>query len=65
MANMIKECRELAKEQELSFDRSKTVNTINGKACYEIRSGIEIKVLHQGCLSTIHETLLSENLANQ
>ena len=62
---IIKECRELAKTQNLTFKRSKTVSTINDKACYEIESGIQHKTLHQGSLVTIWETLLSENLANQ
>lgn len=62
---IMKECRALAKAQSLTFKRSKKVGTINGKACYEIESGIEYKTLHQGCLNTIWETLLSENLANQ
>ena len=61
----MKECRELAKDQSLTFRRSKTVGTINGKACYEIESGIEYKILQQGCLVTIWETLLSESLANK
>lgn len=60
-----KECRLLAKSQNLLFRRSKTINTINSKACYEIVSGIQHKVLHKGCLDTIYETLLSECLANQ
>ncbi len=59
---IIKECRALAKEQNLTFRRSKEVNKINNKACYEIESGIEYKILHQGCLVTIWETLLSEGL---
>ena len=62
---IIKECRNLAKEQNISFERSKKVGLINGKACYEIESGIECKKLHQGCLNTIWETLLSECCANQ
>ena len=37
---IIKECRKLAKEQNIEFKRSKKVGTINGKACYEIESGI-------------------------
>ena len=62
---IIKECRLLAKTQNLAFRRSNRVDKINGKACYEIESGIEYKTLHQGSLVTIWETLLSENLANQ
>jgi len=62
---ILRECHKLAKEQGLSFRRSKSVNTINGKACYEIESGIEYKVLHKGCLNTIWDTLLSENLKGQ
>ena len=62
---IIKECRNLAKSQNVTFKRSKKVGTINGKACYEIESGVECKTLHQGCLSTIWDTLLSESCANQ
>lgn len=62
---IIKECRKLAKAQSLAFKRSKGVGTINNKACYEIKSGIEYKTLHQGCLNTIWETLLSESLTGQ
>ena len=62
---IIKECRALAKAQNLSFRRSKRINTICGKACYEIESGIECKKLHNGSLVTIWETLLSGELANQ
>ncbi|AAN55710.1 hypothetical protein DIKCMJMK_00150 [Shewanella oneidensis] len=62
---MIKECRKLAKEQKIEFKRSKKVGTINGKACYELESGIQHKTLHQGCLNTIYETLLSAACANQ
>ena len=64
-SEIIKECRVLAKSQDLTFRRSKTVNTINGRACYEIESGIQYKTLHQGCLNTIWETLLSESLKGQ
>lgn len=62
---VIKECRKLAKDQNIAFKRSKKVGTINGKACYEIESGIQRKTLHQGSLATIYETLLSEACANQ
>jgi hypothetical protein len=62
---IIKECRLLAKAQNLSFSRSKAIDRINNKACYVIASGIECKILHRGCLATIWDTLLSENLANQ
>lgn len=62
---IIKECRELAKAQNLTFKRSKKINLINGKACYEIESGIQYKTLHQGSLVTIWETLLSECLSGQ
>lgn len=62
---IIKECRKLAKAQNIEFKRSKTTGTINGEACYEIHSGIAYKVLHQGCLHTIWETLLSEACANK
>lgn len=62
---IIKECRKLAKTQSLTFKRSIKVGTINNKACYEIESGIEYKTLHQGCLNTIWEALLSERLAGQ
>jgi hypothetical protein len=62
---IIKECRALAKTQNISFSRSKTIDRINSKACYVIVSGIECKILHRGCLATIWDTLLSENLANQ
>jgi hypothetical protein len=61
-SEIIKECRELAKNQSLTFRRSKTINEINNRACYEIESGIEYKILHQGNLETIWETLLSECL---
>jgi len=62
---IMKECRVLAREQNLTFKRSENVGTINGKACYNIESGIEYKTLHQGCLVTIWETLLSEALTGQ
>ncbi len=62
---IVKECRKLAKDQSLTFRRSKTVGNINGKACYEIESGIEYKVLYQNNLMCVWETLLSESLANQ
>jgi hypothetical protein len=61
-SEIIKECRQLAKAQSLTFRRSKTINEINKKACYEIESGVQNKVLHQGNLNTIWETLLSECL---
>ena len=61
----IKECRKLAKAQNVTFKRSSKVGKINGMACYEIESGIEYKTLHQGCLNTVYETLLSESCANQ
>ena len=61
-SEIMKECRSLAKAQNLTFRRSKTVSTINNKACYEIESGFQYKVLHQGSLDTIWNTLLSENL---
>tara|TARA_R110000851_G_scaffold31339_1_gene84824 strand:- start:392 stop:595 length:204 start_codon:yes stop_codon:yes gene_type:complete len=64
-AQILKECRQLAKTQGLTFRRSKTVSTINGLACYEIESGLEFKVLHQGNLTTIWETLLSECFAGK
>ena len=63
--NILKECRTLAKDQGLIVRRSKTVNKINNKACYEIESGIEFKILHQGSLNTIWDTLLSESLKGQ
>ena len=59
-SEIIKECRTLAKNQNLTFRRSKTANKINGKACYKLESGIEFKTLHQGSLKTIWLTLLSE-----
>ena len=62
---IIKECRKLAKEQNIEFKRSNNVGKINGKACYEIESGIQYKTLHQGCLDTIYKTLLSGACANQ
>jgi len=62
---IMKECRALAKAQNLTFRRSKKVGTMNKKACYEIESGIAYKTLHKGSLGTVWETLLSENLANQ
>ena len=62
---IIKECRELAKKQNIAFKRSKTINKINGKACYEIHSKLLHKTLHQGCLHTIWETLLSEALKDK
>ena len=62
---IIKECRLLAKNQSLTFKRSKKIGLINGKACYEIESGIQYKILSHGCLSAIHDKLLSEVCANQ
>ena len=62
--DIMKECRKLAKEQSLTFRRSKTVSKINGAACYEIESGIQHKVLHQGSSTTIWGTLLSECFKN-
>ena len=62
---IIKECRKLAKNQCLTFKRSKKIGLINGKACYEIESGIQYKTLQQGCLDTVYEMLLSESCANQ
>ena len=64
-SEIIKDCRKLAKSQSIKFKRSKTINKINGAACYEIESGIQHKTLHQGCLDTIYQTLLSESCANQ
>jgi len=64
-SEMIKECRVLAKSQNLTFRRSKKVGKINGKACYEIKSGIACKILHKGSLIAIWDTLLSESLAGQ
>lgn len=64
-SEIMKECRKLAKAQSIVFKRSKSVNKINGLACYEIESGIQHKTLHQGCLNTIYQTLLSEACANQ
>lgn len=61
----IKECRMLANAQNLTFKRSQSVGLINGKACYEIESGIQYKILSQGCLSTVYNKLLSESCANQ
>lgn len=62
---IIKECKKLAQEQNIEFRRSETINTINTRACYELDSGIEYKILHQGCLNTIYETLISEACANK
>ena len=62
---IIKECRELAKAQNIEFKRSKTISTINNKACYELESGIQSKTLQTGSLMTVWNTLLSESLANQ
>jgi hypothetical protein len=62
---IIKECRELAKTQNIEFKRSKTISTINNKACYELESGIQQKTLQTGSLMTVWNTLLSESLANQ
>ncbi len=62
---IMKECRKLAKEQSIEFKRSKTVGNINGRACYELHSGLFYKVLHQGCVETIYDTLLSESCANK
>jgi len=62
---VIKNCRILAKEQNLTFRRSKKISTINGKTCYEIESGIQYKTLQQDCISTIYATLYSGSLANQ
>ena len=55
----IKECRILAKANQLEFSRSKAINNFNGKACYQLRSNVEYKVWHIGCLQTIYHTLLS------
>lgn len=62
---IIKECHKLAKAQNVEFKRSKKVGTINGNACYEIESGIQVKTLHQGSLNTVYETLLNGSCANQ
>ena len=62
---IIKECRKLAKEQNLTFRRSKTIGLINGKACYEISSRTQYKTLHQAGLIAIWETLLAEGLKGQ
>lgn len=64
-SEIMKECRKLAKEQSIEFKRSKKVGKINGRACYELHSGLFYKVLHQGSIETIYETLLSEACANQ
>lgn len=58
-------CEKLANDQNLVFRRSKTINLINSSPCYEIESGKQYKVLHQGNLMTIWETLLSGVLANK
>ena len=65
ITEIIKECRKLAKSQGLTFRRSKKIGLINGKACYEIESGIQYKTLHEGCLDTVYEVLISEYYANQ
>jgi len=62
---IIKECCELANAQNLTFRRSERVNTINGRPCFEIESGIQFKTILQGCLVTIWEVLLSEILKDQ
>ena len=64
-SDTLKECRKLAKNQNVTFKRSKKVNKINGLACYEIESGKQYKTLHQGCLNSIYDTLLSESLSNK
>mgnify|MGYP001207267526 CR=1 FL=1 len=62
---VIKECRKLAKDQGLTFRRSKTVGTINGAACYEIESGIQHKILYQNNLTLTWENLLNESFKGQ
>lgn len=64
-SEILKECRSLAKEQNITFRRSRTVSLINGKACYDLQSGIQSKNLCRGSLIAVWETLLSENFANQ
>ena len=64
-SEIIKDCKKLAKSQQIEFKRSKSINTINGLACYELESGFQYKTLHQGCLDTIYQTLLSGACANQ
>ena len=62
---IIKECRLLARASNIVFKRSKTIDKINGKACYEIESGIECKTLAQGSLIQIWEDLASQYYANK
>ena len=65
-SEIIKECRKLAKAQDLTFRRSRIVDKINNKACYEIESGIYCgTLLSQGSLFRVWDTLLSEKLAGQ
>ena len=64
-AQMFKECKILAKAQNLTFKRSELINRINGKACYVIESGVQHNVLHKGNMATIWMTLLSESLKGQ
>lgn len=60
---IIKECRKLAKEQNIVFRRAKTVNTINGYAAYELESGIQYKVLYQAPLTQVWGNLLNESFS--
>jgi hypothetical protein len=62
---IIKECRLLAKEQGVKFQRCKTIGKIGDFACYEIESGICHKSLYQGKLVDVWENLLSETYSNQ
>lgn len=62
---IIKECRELAKAQGLTFRRSRTINKINSKACYEIESGIQYKILYQSDLFSVWETLILGEFAGE
>jgi hypothetical protein len=63
--DVIKECRQLAKTQNLTFGRSKTIDKINGKAAYSISSGVTVEILDCNNLVCIWHTLLSCNLVNK
>jgi hypothetical protein len=63
--DVIKECRKLAKAQNLKFRRSKTIDKINGKPAYNIESNKTVEILDCNNLACIWSTLLSCNLENK
>ena len=64
-AQMLKECKKLAKSQSLDFKRSKTIALLNNRACYEIESGFQYKVLFRGNLTNVYMVLISEKYKGQ